>query len=661
MPAERSRNAKQNRPEQERTRHDGQHDPQPEQGAFDPQDASLLDWQRAIGNQGIQRALAQGALRTRRSGDLIQAKLTVGAPDDVYEQEADDVAQSVMRMPDAAVQREALPEEEELQMKRVQREALPEEEELQMKRVQREALPEEEELQMKRVQREALPEEEELQMKRVQRETLPEEEELQMKRVQREALGGVPEVTDEIESRIEGQRGGGRGLPDSAREFFEPRFGQDFSGVQIHTGKEADMLNRQLDARAFTTGSDIFFRDGEYNPESSGGRELLAHELTHVVQQGASEAIRTKPDGTIQRQDTGDTASAAATTAAATAPARDTSVEGALTSAALGEIRGQALARTLKLGMYATRGMQVIDRARTKLVAFSERYNSVYDTYASIVRDARNEAQNQQEWIDFFAGIAIGVGVGLLAEAIVTAAIGEAAAATLSLAQRAAIGAVGEAVEGGVGAAAHGLGIIPTVAGQDLEPGGIRPDFLTSNIWHSLSNLYRGVAQVQQMGWSLPLLTSNIEYAIAEQRRHEEGSANQDMPRADLTSFTLDLIAWNRRMSSVDAAIDRALPVFDQIDQGINSAPDYPRDRLEQDIWIIWMASLSDDQSDILDLDAIEDHLHSIHVLGENSRLGVDFGWYTSESDEREALAAARNEVGPIREHFGTIMGAGTR
>jgi hypothetical protein len=482
-----------------------------------------------------------------------------------------------------------------------------------------------------------------------------------MKRVQREALGGVLEVTDEIESRIEGQRGGGRGLPDSAREFFEPRFGQDFSGVQIHTGKEADMLNRQLDARAFTTGSDIFFRDGEYNPESSGGRELLAHELAHVIQQGASEAIRTKPDGTIQRQDTGDTASAAATTAAATAPARDTSVEGALTSAALGEIRGQALARTLKLGMYATRGMQVIDRARTKLVAFSERYNSVYDTYASIVRDARNEAQNQQEWIDFFAGIAIGVGVGLLAEAIVTAAIGEAAAATLSLAQRAAIGAVGEAVEGGVGAAAHGLGIIPTVAGQDLEPGGIRPDFLTSNIWHSLSNLYRGVAQVQQMGWSLPLLTSNIEYAIAEQRRHEEGSANQDMPRADLTSFTLDLIAWNRRMSSVDAAIDRALPVFDRIDQGINSAPDYPRDRLEQDIWIIWMASLSDDQSDILDLDAIEDHLHSIHVLGENSRLGVDFGWYTSESDEREALAAARNEVGPIREHFGTIMGAGRR
>jgi hypothetical protein len=661
MPAERSRNSKQNRPEQERTHHDSQRDPQPEQPVFDPQDASLLDWQRAIGNQGIQRALAQGALKTRRSGDLIQAKLTVGAPDDVYEQEADDVAQSVMRMPDAAVQRQALPEEEELQMKRIQRAEVPEEEELQMKRIQRAEVPEEEELQMKRIQRAEVPEEEELQMKRIQRAEVPEEEELQMKRIQRDAVGGVPEMTDDIEGSIEGQRGGGQGLPDSARDFFEPRFGQDFSGVQIHTGKEADTLNRQLDARAFTTGSDIFFRDGEYNPQSSSGRELLAHELTHVVQQGASAAIQMKPDGTIQRQDTGDAASATTTTPAVAAPAPDTSVEGALTSAALQEIRGQALARTLKLGMYATRGMQVVDRARTKLVAFSERYNSVYDVYAGIVGEARSEARNQQDWIDFFAGVAIGVGVGLLAEAIVVGAIGEAAAASLSLAQRALIGTVAEAAEGGVSAAGHGLGVIPTVAGQDLEPGGIRPDFLNSNIWHSLSDLYRGIAQVQQMGWALPLLTSNIEYAIAEQRRHEEGSANQEMPRADLTSFTLDLVAWNRRMSSVDAAIDRALPVFDQIDQGINSAPDYPRDRLEQDIWIIWMASLPDDQSDVLDLDAIEDHLHSIHVLGENSRLGVDFGWYTSEDDEREALAAARNEVGPIREHFGTIMGAGTR
>jgi hypothetical protein len=67
---------------------------------------------------------------------------------------------------------------------------------------------------------------------------------------------------------------------------------EDFGNVNIHTGGDANHVNEAVQARAFTTGSDIFFRDGEYNPESSSGRELLAHELTHVVQQGASQAQR---------------------------------------------------------------------------------------------------------------------------------------------------------------------------------------------------------------------------------------------------------------------------------------------------------------------------------------------------------------------------------
>ena len=69
--------------------------------------------------------------------------------------------------------------------------------------------------------------------------------------------------------------------------------GSDFSSVRIHTGQESDSLNRSLSARAFTTGSDIFFRSGEYNPGSTQGQQLLAHELTHVVQQGAA-TVRTK-------------------------------------------------------------------------------------------------------------------------------------------------------------------------------------------------------------------------------------------------------------------------------------------------------------------------------------------------------------------------------
>jgi hypothetical protein len=100
---------------------------------------------------------------------------------------------------------------------------------------------------------------------------------------QETAPGG--EISPEVEQSISSARGNGRALDSAVRGRMESSFGTDFGGVRVHTGAEPDRLNRQLSARAFTTGSDIFFRAGEYRPGSSGGRELIAHELTHVVQQ----------------------------------------------------------------------------------------------------------------------------------------------------------------------------------------------------------------------------------------------------------------------------------------------------------------------------------------------------------------------------------------
>ena len=104
---------------------------------------------------------------------------------------------------------------------------------------------------------------------------------------------GNAEVAPEVEQAINRARGGGQALDSQAREQMEPAFGTDFSDVRVHTGPEADTLNRAVCARAFTIGRDIFFRDGEYNPGGSDGRELLAHELTHVVQQRGG-AVQTK-------------------------------------------------------------------------------------------------------------------------------------------------------------------------------------------------------------------------------------------------------------------------------------------------------------------------------------------------------------------------------
>jgi uncharacterized protein DUF4157 len=93
------------------------------------------------------------------------------------------------------------------------------------------------------------------------------------------------EVAPEVEQAIQSKRGSGQDLDKGVRTQMESAFGADFSGVRVHTDGEADTLNRHLNARAFTTGQDVFFREGGYNPGSSSGRELLAHELTHVVQQ----------------------------------------------------------------------------------------------------------------------------------------------------------------------------------------------------------------------------------------------------------------------------------------------------------------------------------------------------------------------------------------
>jgi hypothetical protein len=119
--------------------------------------------------------------------------------------------------------------------------------------------------------------------------------------LQRQATSSAtPEVTPETENTINASRGKGQSLSDTVRAPMENSMGTDLSGVNIHTDATADQLNRSLNARAFTTGKDIFFKQGEFNPNTSGGRELLAHELTHTVQQNGSQVQRARPRATGQ-------------------------------------------------------------------------------------------------------------------------------------------------------------------------------------------------------------------------------------------------------------------------------------------------------------------------------------------------------------------------
>jgi hypothetical protein len=246
------------------------------------QPGDLLTLQRQVGNQAVSRLIQAKA--------AVATKLTVGAAGDRYEQEADRVAEQVMgkQQPASSKQQGVQRQQEGAQTmpleatitRLVQRQA-EEEEEIQTKRLQRQE--DEEEIQTKPLVQRQEEEEEEIQTKRLQRQE-DEEEEIQTKRLQRKADGSF-DAGPGFEDRLAARKGGGRPLPQGTRAFMEPRFGADFSEVRVHAGADAARLNRQISARAFTHGKDIYVGEGRYNPGTDAGDRLLAHELTHTIQQ----------------------------------------------------------------------------------------------------------------------------------------------------------------------------------------------------------------------------------------------------------------------------------------------------------------------------------------------------------------------------------------
>lgn len=196
----------------------------------------------------------------------LQAKLEVGAAGDHFEREADRVAGAVMRGGDAPL---AIPPT--ITPLGAQRKAMlakpPQEEERRGRGA--------------RAQRKAMP--------------APKEDEQRgggrRGKVQREAAAGAAGDTASasVAQAIGAmQAGAAPGLDGATRGFMEGRFGRDFGAVRVHHGPRAEAAAAALGAHAFTVGNDIFFNRGQYQPHSSAGRHLLAHELTHTVQQGGS-------------------------------------------------------------------------------------------------------------------------------------------------------------------------------------------------------------------------------------------------------------------------------------------------------------------------------------------------------------------------------------
>ena len=116
------------------------------------------------------------------------------------------------------------------------------------------------------------------------------------KKMQRKEINGEEKTTDNnIENYVGGLQTGGQALPNEVRNFYEPRFGYDFSNVKIHTDNVAAKSAQSINALAYTSGSNIVFNSNQYSPNTDSGKKLLGHELTHVVQQN-SDIIQKYPD-----------------------------------------------------------------------------------------------------------------------------------------------------------------------------------------------------------------------------------------------------------------------------------------------------------------------------------------------------------------------------
>lgn len=293
----------------------------------------LLDHKNALGNQATQRFAHSCPLTLPSPGICpfggvchtcparVQTKLTINKPGDKYEQEADRLADLVMRMPephmrgkatvfkqaqDIPIQRacSTCDEEENLQTKPlaaqitplVQRQVEPGEEEEELMQTKL-AIGAQVQFQDKEPEKE---EEEPVQAKleddtQIQRqEEEPEEEEKEPIQTKR-ASSQIPFIKNSLENKIHSLKGEGQPLPTATRSFFEKQFGIDFGQVRIHTGNVAAEAAGALKAHAFTIGRDIMFGAKQYAPCTTKGKKLLAHELTHVVQQEHSCSFRISP------------------------------------------------------------------------------------------------------------------------------------------------------------------------------------------------------------------------------------------------------------------------------------------------------------------------------------------------------------------------------
>lgn len=322
------------------------------------------------------------------------------------------------------------------------------------------------------------------------------------------------------------------------------------------------------------------------------------------------------------------------------------------------DVRGRATARQFKAEACVGLAAEVLTSVKTRLEGVCTVYGTAYDSYSRVITAGKAAAKSEEEWID--------IGVGILMAVGIATGVG-AAGMALEVGEGLAVEAAKEAITAtATELAKHEVkqhtGLLEVV-GTQMEPGGLKPAVMKLKLWEQLVDLHARVLATVKQADLQSLIASGAEYAIGEIKAQMGGGAGADLDVPTLHSLIGTLAADDGGSAKLDKSLSDAIDALQGVKSSLSTAPSpFGREiQMEKDIWILWMAELSEDEAKVLDIDAIEVHLENLGLItsyyGRGGLLGVDTGIFTTKNDCLKMIEAAKGQASALEEKYGSIAG----
>lgn len=435
----------------------------------------------------------------------------------------------------------------------------------------------------------------------VQRSTSPLVSFMKTSRIQRKETS--PAASTQFEQQLNQTKGNGADLDKNTRSFMEPRFGADFSHVRVHTDATAVQMNREVNAQAFTYGNDIYFNSGKYSPHSTTGKELLAHELTHVIQQSSDNLSIQRDDNEATTDTTDDTAWATAT---------KTAVE---------RIQDAVPEAVDRLNTDAEAAIGHITRAQEAYNQFDRDYESAVAAFVSGVEAAQAREEEFRKNVKFVATSLLAV------QAPLVSSMYGAIDGVLSKVER--VGSIAASTTTPRAPADASGGSSPAMAARREN----RVDWseLLSTTLTAFRETLKNNATLNSLSRTC---VQTVRFLDNVEDGDYEGSSPQTSPNGvRATRMADNVTATIRQLSSIGNSTISG-PTETMANQVAERLGGITVRKLQQDIAIRWIAGLPTNKRD--EIDTADAYLREIGVIdSQGNRLGYNTGNITTDVDER--------------------------